>query len=167
MFPRTLRLIVPLLFACLAQAALADKNTDFGNIGGVLSGSNVSLKMGGTFADRGSFTIDGYGTNGVVDGVLFSGAFSGPVTWTLTTLANGTHDYTLTAVVTGTTGSTAVQGVTVQLTIHTVNGFFNGSTSIAGGDTTTVSFVPEPSTWAMLSTGLVAIGAGMRRRLIG
>lgn len=126
-----------------------------------------SLQMGGTFASGGSFTIDGNGTDGVGDGVLFSGAFSGPATWTLTTLANGTHNYTLTAVVTGTMGSTPGQGVTVQLTINTGKGFFNGSTSIAGGDTTVVSFVPEPSTLAMLSTGFLAIGARLRRRLVG
>jgi hypothetical protein len=206
MFPRTLRFIVPFLFACLTlpQAALADKSTDFSNIGGTLSGSNAglaltgstleavvtfsgtsvlgnlgtvsfstgaltsgSLTMGGTFADGGSFTINGNGTEGIADGVLFSGAFSGPASWTLTTLANGTHNYTLTAVVAGTMGSTAVEGVTVQLTINTGKGFFNGSTSIAGGDTTMVSFVPEPSTLTMLSTGLLVIAGGIRRRLIG
>jgi hypothetical protein len=206
MFPRTLRFLVPFLFLCLTlpQAALADKSTDFSNIGGTLAGSNAglsltgstlvavatfpgtpttgnlgtvsfstgaltsgSLQMGGTFASGGNFTINGNGTNGVADGVLFSGAFSGPATWILTTLANGTHNYTLTAVVTGTMGSTAVQGVTVQLTVNTGKGFFNGATSIAGGDTTVVSFVPEPSTLAMLTTGLLAIGGGIRRRLVG
>lgn len=206
MFPRTLRFIVPFLFVCMAlpQVALADKSTDFSNIGGTLSGSNASmsltgstliavatlsgtpttgnlgavsfstgalisgsLQMGGTFAGGGSFTINGNGTNGVGNGVLFSGAFSGPATWSLTTLANGTHNYTLTAVVMGTMGSTPVQGVSVQLTINTGKGFFNGSTSIAGGDTTVVSDVPEPSTIAMLSTGLLLIGGGIRRRLIG
>ncbi len=206
MYPRTLRFIVPFLFGCLTlpQAALADKSTDFGNMGGVLSGSNAglsltassldavatssgtpvmgnlgtvsfstgaltsgSVQMGGTFADGGSFIVDGNSAKGVADGVLFSGAFSGPITWTLTTLSNGTHNYTLTAVVTGTLGSTPVQGVTVQLMVNTGKGFFNGSASIAGGDTTAVSFVPEPSTLTMLSTGLLAIGGGIRRRLIG
>jgi hypothetical protein len=123
--------------------------------------------MGGTFADGGSFTINGNGTEGIADGELFSGTFSGPASWTLTTLANGTHNYTLTAIVTGTMGSTAVEGVTVQLTINTGKGFFNGSTSIAGGDTTMVSFVPEPSTLTMLSTGLLVMAGGIRRRLIG
>ncbi len=69
---------------------------------GALSGG--SLQMGGTFAAGGSFTIDGNGSSGVPNGVLFSGSFSGPVTWTLTTLANGTHNYTLTGIVVGTMG---------------------------------------------------------------
>lgn len=135
-----------------------------GNLGTV-SLTSGSLQMGGMFASGGSFTIDGNGTNGVADRVLFSGTFSGPATWTLTTLANGTHNYTLTSVVTGTKGSASVQGVTVQLTINTGKGFFNDSTSIAGGDTTMVSFVPEPSTLAMLSTGFLAMGGGIRRRV--
>ena len=141
---------------------------DLGNVSfttGVLMGG--SLQMGGTFAGGGSLTVDGTETNSAADGVLFAGAFSGPLTWTLTTLANGTHNYTLTAVVTGTMGSTPVPGVTVQLTVDTGKGLFNGSTSIAGGDTTVSSSVPEPSTLALLSTGLLAMGGGVRRRIIG
>ncbi|HSY92768.1 MAG TPA: hypothetical protein VK812_15445, partial [Candidatus Binatus sp.] len=61
-----------------------------------------SLQMGGTFAGGGSFVIDGNGTNGIPSGAIFTGSFSGPVTWTLITLANGTHDYTLSGSVTGT-----------------------------------------------------------------
>lgn len=141
---------------------------DLGNVSfttGALMGG--SLQMGGTFAGGGSLTVDGTETNSAADGVLFAGAFSGPLTWTLTTLANGTHNYTLTAVVTGTMGSTPVPGVTVQLTVDTGKGLFNGSTSIAGGDTTLSSSVPEPSTLALLSTGLLAMGGGVRRRIIG
>jgi PEP-CTERM motif len=189
MFPPTLRLIVPFLSACLAlpQAALADKSTDFSNLGGALSGSNASLSLTGSALDEvgtssGTPVMGNLGTvsfstgtlmsgpvqigGALADGVLFSGAFSGPLTWTLTTLANGTHNYTLTTVVTGTMGSTPLQGVTVQLTVNTSKGLFNGSTSNTAGDTTAVSFVPEPSTLTMLSTGLLAIGGGIRRRLI-
>ena len=58
--------------------------------GALLSGS---LAMGGTFANGGSFTIMGSGMNGAPSGVLFTGTFSGPnpATWTLNTLADGTH----------------------------------------------------------------------------
>jgi hypothetical protein len=130
---------------------------------GALSGG--SLEMGGTFAAGGSFSISGNGSNGVPNGTLFSGSFSGPATWALTTLANGTHSYTLTGTLTGTSDGTPVVGVTVQLTINTGKGFFNGSTSISGGDTTIVGSVPEPSTVTMLGTGVVGLLGMLRRKL--
>src|SRR5579864_6450613 len=77
-----------------------------------------SLSMGGTLAGGGSFSITGNGTDGL-SGTLFSGTFVGPVTWNLVTLANGTHNYTLTGVITGTMGGATVDAVTVQLTINT------------------------------------------------
>ena len=123
-----------------------------------------SLKTGGTFAAGGSFTITGNGTNGVPSGTLFSGTFSGPVTWTLTTLANGTHNYTLTGTLTGTTASGySTVGVTVQLTVNTGKGFFNGCTRISSGDTNVV--VPEPGSLSLLGTGLIALGGAIRRKL--
>jgi hypothetical protein len=57
--------------------------------------SGGSLQMGGTFMAGGTFTITGDGMNGVHNGVIFTGSFTGPVTWTLDTLPNGTHNYLL------------------------------------------------------------------------
>jgi hypothetical protein len=125
------------------------------------------LQMGGTLAGGGSFTITGNGNGGLPNGVIFSGTFSGSVTWTLATLANGTHNYTLTGVVTGTMGGMNVNGVTVQLTINTGKGFYNGSTLIAGGDTTIESSVPEPSTLLMFGTGGLSMLGMVRRKLNG
>jgi len=45
--------------------------------------------MGGTFAAGGSFVITGNGTDGIENGVIFSGAFNCPVAWTLITLGEG------------------------------------------------------------------------------
>jgi hypothetical protein len=120
--------------------------------------------MGGIFAAGGSFTVTGNGSNGVPNGVLFSGWFSGPATWTLVKLSNGTHSYTLTGVVTGSMGGSTVTGVAVQLTVNTGRGYFNGSVEISGGDTT-VDSVPEPSTLGLFGTGLVGLAGLLRRHI--
>lgn len=127
--------------------------------------SSGDLQMGATFAGGGTFTISGNGTGGLPNGVIFSGTFSGPVTWTLATLANGTHNYTLTGVVTGTMGGMNVNGVTVQLTINTGKGFYSGSTLISGGNTTIESSVPEPSTLVMFGTGGLSMLGMLRRKV--
>lgn len=126
--------------------------------------SSGSLAQGGTFAAGGSFTITGNGTNGIANGTLFSGTFSGPVVWTMTTLANGTHNYTLTGSLTGNTASGyPTVGATVQLTVNTGKHYFNGSTKISSGDTNVV--VPEPGSLSLLGTGLIAIGGIIRRKV--
>ena len=149
------------------------------NGGGLITGNNLgsvgfstgaltsgSLQMGGTFAGGGWFTITGNGTSGVPSGTLFTGTFDGPVTWTLVTLANGTHNYTLTGSLSGWTGSgAATVGVTVQLTINTGKGYFNGSTTISSGDTNIV--VPEPGSLSLLGTGLLGLAGVVRRKLKG
>jgi hypothetical protein len=120
--------------------------------------------MGGTFAAGGSFSIAGNGSNGVPSGAIFTGTFSGPVSWTMVTLPNGTHNYTLTGVVSGSFPSGfQTSGVTVQLTINTGRGFFNGSTQVSSGDTNIV--VPEPGTLSLLGTGLITLGGIIRRKL--
>ena len=140
-----------------------------GNLGtvafttGALNGG--SLANGGTFAAGGMFTVDGDGANGIPTGVLFSGSFSGTSTWVLVTLANGTHNYILTGVLSGTMGGQAVDGVTVQLTINTGKGYFDGSTTISGGDTL-VSAVPEPSTYALFGIGTLAVAGVVRRKAL-
>ena len=60
-----------------------------------------SLLTGGTFAAGGSFVITGNGTNGIPSGVIFSGSFSGPLNWQLITLADGSHNYSLTGTLQG------------------------------------------------------------------
>jgi hypothetical protein len=122
-----------------------------------------SMQMGGTFAAGGSFTITGNGSSGIPNGTIFSGTFSGPATWTLVTLANGTHNYTLTGAVAGSLNGTFSNGVTVQLTINTGRGFFNGRTHISSGDTNVV--VPEPGSLSLLGTGLLGLAGVVRRKL--
>lgn len=137
-----------------------------GNLGtltfstGALATGDITASTGpATFAAGGSFVI----TSNTL-GTLFSGSFDGPVTWTMITLANGTHNYTLQGSLTGTwiNGST-VFGATVQLTINTGKGFFNGTTSISSGDTNIV--VPEPGSLTLMGTGLVGLAGVLKRKL--
>jgi hypothetical protein len=141
-----------------STGALISGSLDANNPGGA-----PSLFAGGAGS---SFVITGNGTGGIPSGVLFSGTFDGPVSWTLITLANGTHNYTLTGSLTGTwyNGST-VFGATVQLTINTGKGFFDGSTSISSGDTNINTVVPEPGSLTLLGTGLVGLAGLLRRKL--
>jgi PEP-CTERM motif-containing protein len=145
--------------------------------GGLITGNNLgtlsfstgalssgTLQTGGTFAAGGTFNITGNGTSGIPNGVIFNGSFTGPVTWTLITLANGTHNYTLTGSLAGTWyNSMTINGVTVQLTINTGKGFFNGQTTISSGDTNFT--VPEPGSLTLLGTGLIGIAGVVRRKL--
>lgn len=124
---------------------------------GALTAGN--LQSGATFAGGGDFTI---WSNTM--GTLFSGSFDGPVTWTLVTLSNGTHNYTLTGSISGAwEGKGTVYGATVQLTINTGKGFFNGSTSISSGDTNIV--VPEPGSLTLIGTGLVGLAGVLKKKL--
>ncbi len=130
--------------------------------GALISGN---LQMGGEFAGGGSFVITGNGTNGIPNGVIFDASFSGPVTWTLVTLANRTHNYTLTGAISGTwPGGGTGYGATVQLTINTGKGYFNGQTNISSGDTN-VTTVPEPGTLGLLGTGLIGLAGALRRKV--
>ena len=150
----------------LPTAVFTEPNTgsDLGSVSFATGALSGSLQTGGTFAAGGWFTITGNGSNGVPNGTLFTGTFTSPMSWTLVTLQNGTHNYTLTGALSGTTNTGfSTVGVTVQLTVNTGEGFFNGSTSISSGDTNVV--VPEPGSLTLLGTGLVGVAGTIRRKL--
>lgn len=122
-----------------------------------------SLQYGGTFAAGGTFSAYENGTHGMPNGVLFSGTFTS-ATWTLITLSNGSHEYTLTGTLEGTLGNGAPSyGTTVQLTANTGMGYFTGSALLSSGDSNVV--VPEPGSLTLLGTGLLGIAGIIRHKM--
>jgi hypothetical protein len=134
--------------------------------GAFVTGSAMS---GGTFGSGGSFTITaGTGIPGIASGTtIFTGTFTcsaGPCDWNMASFSNGTHQYTLTAPITGTwyTGN-SVTGMTSQITINTGTAFFDGSVPVISGDTSITT--PEPGSLMLMGTGLVGLGGVLRRKL--
>ena len=134
-----------------------------------------SLGTGGIFAAGGTFVITGNGADGIHSGVIFTGTFlsssSSPLTWTEETLANGTHNYTLSGTMSGMWfNGNMVNGATVQLTVNTGTNLFNGSTTISSGDTNIsgiglrVGSTPEPGSLVFFGTGLVGMASILRRK---
>jgi hypothetical protein len=136
--------------------------------GALLSGD---IWSGGTFSSAGSsFVVSSGGGNygQPAKGVIFSGTFIGPISWTLVS-HTGRWDYVFT--LSGTIQGQLWSGRTVTgTTTQTIYAYKNqwgqdheggvrlGNTNLA---------VPEPGTLGMLGTGLIAVAGAMRRKLFG
>jgi len=128
--------------------------------GALLSGS---IAAGGTFSDVGSsFVVMGKGPQVPHKGTIFSGAFVGPVSWTLVSSSGQSVIYELSGKIQGTLWNGHFVTGTTSQTIKSTNGQLSqGIGHIRLGNTLLAT--PEPGTLGLLGTGLVAI-AGMLRR---
>ncbi len=140
--------------------------------GVLLSGS---VATGGTFSSTGSsFDVIGKGkwasniTGSSCGGgcSLFSGSFTGPITWTMTGQQGGKVFYTLSGDISGTLwNGRMVNGTTTQEIYSSKDQLAAGIGHINMGSTQLA--VPEPGTLGLLGTGLVGIAGMFRRKLIG
>ena len=111
----------------------------------------------------GTLPVAYHPASGFSNAVTFSGNFVGPVSWTLITLSNGTHNHAVTGVLTGVTGGAPISSISMELTGN-LERAPQGSSAISGGDTTREESVPEPSNYILLGTGSVTLFGVFRRR---
>jgi len=165
----------------LKGAELTQWGTTTGHLGNVKfqTGALTSGSMtgGGAFAGGGYFDITGVGTwASQLTGVkkcgsgcaLFTGSFTGPITWTLVSSTKNEEFLSLTGAISGMyyTGVT-ITGNTTQNISFLNKAQLNAGVGHATLGTTNFKTVPEPGTLGLLGTGLVGIAEMFRRKLMG
>jgi hypothetical protein len=120
------------------------------------------LEVGGA-SMRHSWFENGHAGVRTPEVALFSGSFSGPVTWTLTTLSNGTQRYTVAGVFINAVGALPVNGAKVPLVSNPETSSSDRLTTAASGYSY-IGSVPEPSMLVMVGTGLVGLLTKARQK---
>ncbi|MGO9865647.1 MAG: PEP-CTERM sorting domain-containing protein [Terriglobales bacterium] len=135
-----------------------------------------SITSGAIFNGGGSFDVFGIGkwakhltgcghcTNPVT---IFTGSFSGPVTWTLTSQSGNSMTYQLVGAISGMLWNQRMATGTTTQNFFTYNhGTGNGNGAVRLGTANVGPSTPEPGTLGLLGTGIVGIAGMFRRKLM-
>ena len=134
----------------------------------ISTGPTSSIWTGGEFSSVGSgFVVTGkWGTAKGDKGTIFSGAFVGPIDWTLIASSKFFHAYELTGELKGQLYNGHMATGTTTQTIYT---YWNqekidhsGGIHLGGS---TLNSTPEPGTLGMLGSGLLAMAGAIRRKI--
>ncbi len=134
----------------------------------ISTGVGSTIWTGGEFSSVGStFIVTGkWGPAKADKGTIFSGAFTGPIDWTLIAGGKFFHEYELTGTIQGQLWNGHMATGTTTQTIYT---YWNQEAHDHKGSihlgATAINSTPEPGTLGLLGSGLLAMAGAFRRKI--
>jgi hypothetical protein len=164
----------------ISNAGITSKGSQLSQFNGIAPGHSLgtvsfatgalltgSIQTSATFSSVGSFfKVVGIGNFGQPKGTIFSGAFVGPISWTLLSQSGASLIFQLSGALSGQLANGhMVSGTTTQLFHTTTAQLAKGIVHITSGQTH-LTAAPEPGTLGLLGLGLLGVAGKARRKFV-